>query len=112
MARKSKFVRAQEFTGKGKTLQILDVEDDVNGKFGDSIQIKLREPETNTERIWSTSSIRALNAIYPLIKRGVTLIHVWTTGKDMDTQYYAKEVGSQGSKVKKDRRKKNQQSSK
>ncbi len=107
MARKSKFVRAQEFAGKGKTLEILDLEDDVKGKFGDTLQIKLREPETNTERIWSTSSIRAINAIYPLIKRGVTLIHVWTTGIDMDTQYYAKEVGSQGSKVKKGQRKKN-----
>jgi len=88
-AKKSKFVRAEEFAGKGKTLEVLDVEYDVNGKFGDTIQIKFKEPKTNTERIRSTWSIRAINAIYPLLEQGVLLMHVWTTGKAMDSMYYA-----------------------
>jgi hypothetical protein len=103
--KKSKFVRVDEFAGKGKTIEILEIENDPNGRFGDTIQIKFREPKTNTERIWSTSSIRAINAIYPLVERGVTLIHVWTVGKGMDTQYYAKEVKFQTNKVKKGKRK-------
>ncbi|HET7344352.1 MAG TPA: hypothetical protein VFJ05_00590, partial [Nitrososphaeraceae archaeon] len=60
----------------------------------------------------NTGSIRALSAISPLFEKGITLIHVWTTGKGMDTQYYAKEVGRQGGKVKKGRRNKSQQNSK
>jgi len=34
MVRKSKFVRAEEFAGKGKTIEILDVDTEGNGKFG------------------------------------------------------------------------------
>ena len=105
MARKSKFVRAEEFAGKGKTIEILDVDTEVDGTFGPSVQIKFREPKNEKERIWNTGSIRALRAISPLYETGITLMHVWTTGKGMDTQYYAKEVGHQGGKVKKGRRK-------
>jgi hypothetical protein len=28
-----------------------------------------------------------------LLDKGITLIHVWTTGTDMDTMYHVKEVG-------------------
>jgi hypothetical protein len=106
MAQKFKFVRADEFAGKGKSIEILDVDTEVNGKFGPSVQIKLKEPRSENERIWNVSSIRALKAISPLFEKGITLMHVWTTGKGMDTQYYAKEVGGrQGSKLKKNRRK-------
>ena len=112
MARKAKFVRAEEFAGKGKTIEILDVDTEVDGKFGPSVQIKFREPKNENERIWNTGSIRALSAISPLFEKGIMLMHVWTTGKGMDTQYYAKEVGSQGGNVKKGRRKRNQQNSK
>jgi hypothetical protein len=41
MARKSKFVRAEEFAGKGKTIEILDVDTEDDGKLGPSVQIKL-----------------------------------------------------------------------
>lgn len=107
MARKSKFVRAEEFAGKGKSIEMLEVDTEVDGKFGPSVQIKLREPNNEKERIWNTGSIRALRAISPLFEKGITMMHVWTTGKGMDTQYYAKEVGHQGDKVKEGRRKKN-----
>jgi hypothetical protein len=106
MAKKFKFVKAEEFAGKGKSIEILDVDTEADGKFGPSVQIRLREPRSENERIWNVSSIRALKAISPLFEKGITLMHVWTTGKGMDTQYYAKEVGGQqGRKVKKDRRK-------
>jgi hypothetical protein len=109
MAQKSKFVRAEEFAGKGKTIEILDVDTEGNGKFGPAVQIKLREPTNEKEGIWNTGSIRALSAISPLFEKGITLMHVWTTGQGMDTQYYAKEMGRQGDKVKKGRRKRTQQ---
>jgi hypothetical protein len=92
--KKSKFVRADEFAGKGKTIEILEIEDDVKGKFGDTIQVKLREAETNAERIWSISGIRATNALLPLVERGIKRIHVWTTGTGTNTMYYAKEAGA------------------
>ena len=112
MAQQLKFVRAEEFAGKGKSIEILDVNTEVDGKFGPSVQIKLREPKNERERIWNTGSVRALKAISPLFEKGITLMHVWTTGKGMDTQYYAKELGHQGGKVKKGLKKKNQQNSK
>lgn len=108
MARKLKFVRAEEFAGKGKSIEILDVDTEVDGKFGPSVQIKLREPKSERERIWNISSIRALKAISPLLEKGITFMHVWKTGEDKDTQYYAKEVGHQGDIVKKGRRRNNQ----
>lgn len=105
MTKKFKFVRAEEFAGKGKSIEVLDVDTEVDGKFGPTVQIRLREPRSENERIWNVSSVRALKAISPLFEKGITLMHVWTTGKGMDTQYYAKEVGGQqGSKVKKNRR--------
>ena len=96
--KKSKFVRADEFAGKGKTIEILEIEDDVKGKFGDTIQVKLREVETNAERIWSISGIRATNALLPLVERGIKRIHVWTTGTGTNTMYYAKEAGAKQNK--------------
>jgi hypothetical protein len=107
MAQKFKFVRAEEFAGKGKSMEILEVDTEVDGKFGPAVQIKLREPHDAKERIWNTSSIRALKAISPLIERGATLMRVWTTGKGMDTQYFAEEIERLGSKVEKSRRKRN-----
>lgn len=44
MAKKFKLVRAEEFAGKGKSIEILDVDTEVDGKFGPSVQIRLREP--------------------------------------------------------------------
>jgi hypothetical protein len=82
----------------------LDVEYDVNGKFGDTIQIKFKEPKTNTERNRSTWSIRAINAIYPLLEQGVLLMHVWTTGKAMDSMYYADDAKHRKSGKVKDRK--------
>ena len=101
MARKSKFVRAEEFAGKGKSIEILDVDTEVDGKFGPAVQIKFKEPKNEMERIWNTGSIRALSAISPLFEKGITLMHVWTTGKGMDTQYYAREVERREGKMKK-----------
>ena len=49
-----------------------------------SVQIEFREPKNEKERIWNTGSIRALSAISPLFERGITLMHVWTTGQGMD----------------------------
>ena len=91
-------MRADEFAGKGKTIEILEIEDNVKGKFGDTIQVKLREVETNAERIWSISGIRATNALLPLVERGIKRIHVWTTGTGTNTMYYAKEAGAKQNK--------------
>jgi hypothetical protein len=93
IAHKSKFIKAEEFAGKGKILEILDIDTEANGKFGESVQFKFREPKNNTERIWNTSSTRALRAVTPLLEKGISLIHVWTTGTGTDTMYYAKEAG-------------------
>lgn len=112
MARKSKFVRAEEFAGKGTSIEILDVDPEVDGKFGPAVQIKCRDPKNEMERIWNTGSIRALRAVSPLFEKGITLMHVWTTGKGMDTQYFAEEVGRrQGGKVKKSRSKRDHHNS-
>lgn len=112
MAQKLKFVRTEEFGGKGKSIEILDVDTEVDGKFGPSVQIKLREPNNEKERIWNTGSIRALRTISPLFEKGITLMHVWTTGKGMDTQYFAEEIGRrQGGKVKKSRSKRDHHNS-
>ena len=92
MAKKSKVVRAEEFAGKGKIMEVLDVDTEANGKFGESVHIKFREPETKNERIWNTSSIRALTAVSPLLEKGITLLHIWTTGTGMDTMYYAEDA--------------------
>jgi hypothetical protein len=107
MARKLKFVRAEEFAGKGKFVEILDVDTEAEGKFGPSVQIRLREPKNGIERIWNVSSVRALKAISPLLENGISLMRVWTTGNGMDTQYFAEEVGHQRDEMKKRQRKRN-----
>ena len=94
IAQKSKFIRASEFAGKGKILEILDVDTEFEGKFGPTVQLKVKESNSNNERIWNITSVRALIGISPLLDKGVTLIHVWTTGSGMDTMYHVREVGS------------------
>ncbi len=92
MAQKYKFIRASEFAGKGKTLEVLDVDTEANGKFGPTVQLKVKEPKSSKERIWNITSIRALRAVTPLLEEDITLIHVWTTGTGTDTMYHVKEV--------------------
>ena len=46
MAQKYKFIRASEFAGKGKTLEVLDVDTEANGKFGPTVQLKVKEPKS------------------------------------------------------------------
>jgi hypothetical protein len=96
MAQKSKFINAGEFAGKGRTLEILDVDPEVKGKFGPVVQLKVRDPKSNMEKIWNCSSVRALRAVIPLLEKGITLIHVWTTGTGMHTMYNAKDAGGRG----------------
>jgi hypothetical protein len=71
----------------------LDIDTEVEGKFGPTVQLKVKEPNSSNERIWNITSVRALIEISPLLDKGITLIHVWTTGTGMDTMYHVKEVG-------------------
>jgi hypothetical protein len=93
LAQKSKFIRASEFAGNGKTIEVLDVDTEVDGKFGPTVQLKVKEPKSNNERIWPVTSVRALREVSPLLDKGTTLMHVWTTGTGVDTMYNVKEVG-------------------
>ncbi|MPZ07059.1 MAG: hypothetical protein GEU26_11705 [Nitrososphaeraceae archaeon] len=107
MAGKLKFVRPVEFAGKGKSIEILDIDTEANGKFGPCVQIKLKEPESGNERIWNTTSIRALRVVFSLFEGGITRMHVWTRGTGTDTQYYAKELEHQEPRKMEKGRKKN-----
>jgi hypothetical protein len=53
IAQKSKFIRASEFAGKGKTLEVLDIDTEVEGKFGPTVQLKVKEPNSTNDRIWN-----------------------------------------------------------
>ena len=73
-----------------------------------SVQLKFREPKNENERIWNTASIRALSAISPLFEKGITLMHVWTTGTGYgyDVSCKGSEEANQGSKREKRSKKK------
>jgi hypothetical protein len=91
IAQKSKFISPSEFAGNGKTIEIIDYSD-ADGKFGPVLQVKLRDPKNNRERIWPISSVRAARAIEPLLEQGKALIHVWTTGTGIDTMYHVEDA--------------------
>lgn len=92
MAKQGKYIKAVEFEGNGKVLEIIKAEADLKGKFGEAIQFLVREPETNKERLWTTSSSRAIAAVFALMKKGQNLMRIWSTGTGTDKQYYAEAV--------------------
>lgn len=55
-ASRKNFIKAEEFAGKGKILQILKYENtEEHGNFQSGMQFTCREPETGLERLWTTS---------------------------------------------------------
>jgi hypothetical protein len=93
-ANKKDFIKAEEFAGEGKIIQILKYENtEAHGDFQPGIQFTCREPETGQERLWTTSSTRAIEAVEPYVERGVDMIRVYKTGTNKNnTYYFAEEV--------------------
>lgn len=94
MASKSRFVKAEEFAGKGLVIEILAVEKIKKGKFGETLQVKLLDVKDNKERLWGITGQRAGAAVMSMMAKGIKRMVIWTKGRGMNTQYFAKPVGT------------------
>jgi hypothetical protein len=106
-AKNSPYIKAVEFKGAGKRLEILSAEIDRtpfnittnNNRNGQQQQRQRTGPrmvftckdlddKDNRERIWTAGQMAVL-AIKPLYDKGERVMRVWSRGVDQNTKYYA-----------------------